>query len=252
MKLKKLKSLFLTLILLSMSVSANAQSVDSIKLMTEEYPPYNFMKDGQSQGISVDLMEEMLKKMGSKKTRKDMPVLPWARSYKMVLKEKNTALFLMTRTSEREASFKWVGPIIDLSIVLTAKKSKNIKISNDSDIMKYKIGTVRDDVGEQLLLGKGISKGKLDRVSKAKSNIKKLKSGKIDLISYDEAVTKWVLKSIGANIGDYEAVYTLQKGAGFYAFHKDTPDSIIKQFQEALDKVKASGKYKQITDKYLK
>ena len=161
---------------------AFAQSMDDLALLTEQYPPFNFKKDGQLQGISIDLLELMLKKAGSQLTRKDIQLLPWARAYKKTMENKNTVLFVTTRTKERENLFKWVGPITDTSIMLIAKKGDDIHINSLEEIKKYKIGVISEDVGEQLLVKDGI-KDNLERVSKTILNIKKLNAGRIDALA---------------------------------------------------------------------
>ena len=40
--------------------------IDNLKMMTEEYPPYNYSENGLVIGIFPDLMGEMLKKVGDK------------------------------------------------------------------------------------------------------------------------------------------------------------------------------------------
>ena len=61
-----------------------AQTINDFRLMTEEYPPYNFTENGVVKGICVDVLAEVLKDMGSSKTAKDIEVLPWARGYSIV------------------------------------------------------------------------------------------------------------------------------------------------------------------------
>ena len=229
-----------------------AQTVDDLVLMTEQYPPFNFEEDGKLQGISVDLLDQMLKKVGSKLTRDDIQLLPWAKGYKAGLTKKNNVIFSTTRTAERETLFKWVGPFAPTRISLTARKDKNIKINTINDVKRYRIGVIRDDVGEQLLVAAGIPKKNLDRTAKAISNIKKLSAGKIDMWSYEETVAKWFIKKNSFNPADYEVVHVLKEGVLSYAFNKDTPDSIIQKLQNALDGIKKSGEYEKILDKYLK
>ena len=234
-----------------------AQTVDDLVLWTEQYPPFNFEENEKLQGISVDLMDIMLKKVNSRLTRDDIQLVPWSKGYKAGLTRKNNVIFGTTRTAERETLFKWVGPFAPTRISLTARKDRNIKINSINDVKKYKIGVIRDDVGEQLLVAAGIPKKNLDRTAKAISIIKKLSSGKIDMWSYEETVAKWFIKNNGFNPVDYEIVHVLKEGVLSYAFHKDTPDSLIQKLQTALDEIKKKpagekSKYEKILDKYLK
>jgi polar amino acid transport system substrate-binding protein len=231
-----------------------AQSVDDIVFMTENYPPFNFEKDGKLQGIATDLMVLILKKLDSKQTREDIRLLPWARGYRLTLNQKNTCLFATTRTAEREKLFKWVGPITTTSIGLLARKERKVKIQSLADLKDYRAGVVRSDIGEQLLVNAGIPLQDLDRVGGTDAtltSITKLNKGRIDVWSYETNVAKWEIKAKGFKVEEYETVYVLKEGELYFAFHKDTPQELLQQLQNALDALKAQATYQNIIDKYL-
>jgi len=221
--------------------------------MTENSPPYNFIQDKELKGTAVDLLVLMLQKVGSTQSRKDIHMLPWSRAYDYVQTKKNTVLFSTTRTSEREKLFKWVGPISQNIIALIAKKDKKIKIKSLHDITKYKIGVVREDIGEQILLNLGISPkqientGGVDAIHKV---IKMLNRDRFEVLSYNEDSAYLEISKLGFDVNDYERVYILSKSELHFAFHKETPKEIINKLQQALDELKKEGVYKKIIDKY--
>lgn len=232
-----------------------SQNINDIKIITEKYPPFNFVEQNKLQGISVDLIVEILKKMGSKKTRESISLQPWARGYSSLQTNKNTCLFSTTRTDEREKQFKWAGPIASTTISLIAKKGKNIKINNPENLKDYKIGVVMDDIGEALLIKNGLSKDALDRaggLDALKNSIMKLEHDRVDLIAYEENVAMWTIKKNKLNSGNYETVYVLKEGELYYAFSKETDDVVVAEFQKALDSVKNDGTLQTILNKYLK
>lgn len=232
--------------------AAAVKEIDAIAFMTEQYPPFNFEKNGVLQGIAVDLLEKMLKEAGSTKTRKNFQLLPWARGYQNVQAVRNTCLFSTTRTREREKIFLWVGPIFPNKVVLTAEGKKNIVIRSTADIKKYRIGVIKDDVGEQLLLQAGIPASSLERVNSSLQNMKKLTMGRIDLWSYGEAVARWQIKEHGFSSNDFKTVYVLQSKDLYYAFHPSSDMALVRSLQQNLDRMKASGEYNRIVDGYLR
>lgn len=247
-----MKRLLLLVWAILLASSLAAQTVDDLFLMTENYAPINFKKDGRLQGISVDTMVEMLKLVGSKQTRKDIRLFPWARGYKMALEQKNTVLFVMTRSEAREPLFQWVGPLVPSNIVLMAKKSQGIQIKSKDDLLQFRrIGAIRDDIGHQLLLQLGIPPKQIHRTTSPTSAVQMLNLGRIDMWAYGRIVALWYIKEFGFDPNDYEEVYTLKQAYQYFAFHKDTPPTLIKQFQEALDQVKASPQFEEIVNKYL-
>jgi polar amino acid transport system substrate-binding protein len=220
--------------------------------MTEQYPPYNFEEDNNIQGITVDTLVLMLQRAGSKQTREDIKLLPWARGYKRVQTEPDTCLFSTTRTEEREHLFKWVGPVAPEVVGLIARKESNIKVESVEDIKNHKIGTIRNDVAEQYLINAGVSIDDMQRVAETISNIAKLNLGRIDLWAYDENVAMWELKESGFNPADYESVHVLGRKNQYFACHKGTSDTVIQELQAALDALKEDGEYEKILDRYLR
>lgn len=43
----------------------------------------------------------------------------------------------------------------------------------------------------------------------------------------------------------------LSDSKGYLVFNRSTPDSVIQQWQEALDQIRQSGRYKQLVQQYL-
>ncbi|MCP3942134.1 MAG: ABC transporter substrate-binding protein [Desulfobacteraceae bacterium] len=248
----RLKSLLVIFIVLISSSVVFATGFPKLLIATEEYAPYNFKKDGKVQGIAVDMMVELLKKVGSSQSLKDIKLGSWARGYKNVLEKPNAVLFSTTRTKEREGLFKWVCPINTLITEAIALKSRNIKITSNKELLNYKIGTVRDDVGDQLVITAGVPKDKLDRVSSYEVNIKKLNGGRIDLyISSMSNVTVYANK-MGIDPDRFESVYVLDESHLCYAFNKGVSDDVINKLQTAYNELIADGTFDKISKKYKK
>ena len=132
-----------------------------------------------------------------------------------------------------------------------ARKESGIKLSSVKEAEKYKIGAVRDDVGEQLVEAGGINKEKLSLGVSGESLAKMLAAKRIDLLAYEENVVNWNLKKSNLNPGDFEVVFVLKKSELYYALHKDSDAAAVKELQQALDAVKKSAEYSAIMKKYL-
>jgi polar amino acid transport system substrate-binding protein len=230
------------------------QSIDEIYFMTEYYPPFNYYENDHLQGISVDLLVSILDRLESIQTRQDIHLVPWARGYSQLLNNRNTSLFSITRSEEREDKFKWVGPIYSNTISVIARKDRNIRINSVEELKKYEICSVIEDIGEQLLVEAGIELDSLNRIGGVTvlyQGIRMLDLGRVDLFAYDEDVLNWELREKGIDSDDYETVYILKKSELHYAFHIETVDSLTESFQSALDDLKEDGTYQIILDRYL-
>lgn len=233
---------------------SHADTVNDLEILTENFAPFNFYRDGKIQGISVDLLHKILKRTGATKSRKDFRVLPWTRGYRTALQIKNTILFTTARSKTRETLFKWVGPIIKNRSVLIAKKARNIRIKDKDDLNRYIIGVVVDDAGEQNLLQAGVSHKNIYRTvsETGGANLgKMLAADRIDLWAYGEITAFWNLKESGFLPEEYEVVYVLQESEAYFALNKDTDDMIVSQLQRALDAIRNSGEFNTVVQNYL-
>ena len=71
------------------------------------------------------------------------------------------------------------------------------------------------------------------------------------MLAYDRYAVLWNLQTLGENLSDYEEIYTLKNIDYYYAFNRDTDDVIIAKLQAALNQLKASGKFNEISQRYL-
>ena len=226
------------------------EPMPAFHIMTEHWIPYQFLKDDTLQGISVDLLVDLLKRVGSIQGRADIEIVPWARGYRFAQKEENAILFLTSRTPQRETLFKWVGPVIQNRWELIAKKSRHLKFDLQDDLLNHTYGTVIDDVGEQFLVDLGIQRERLERTSAYTNCIKMLRAGRVDMVAMSWETFSLFAGREAIDTSDYESVFTLASSDLYYAFHKNAPQWIVAKFQEALDALKAEGKLDALKEKY--
>lgn len=233
-----------------------ANNLSHLTYFTESYPPYNYRDNYQLTGIAVDLLDAAVSKFETEFDPSQIQLVPWARGYKLTKIGKDTVLFSMTRTAYRESTFEWVGPISATRVVLFASKSRQLKITQQSQLKQYNIGVIRDDIGEQSLLALGVNKDQIHRAHNARYLVQMLELKRIDLWAYDELVGRWLIKNSGLNADDFEVVYTLKDSQLYYAFSKDSDPELRQKLQQGIDQVKstvqANGltEYENIVSKY--
>ena len=223
-------------------MAANADSLGKLSFITENYAPYNYRKNGKTQGTTVELLLRMFRQAGTDRGLDDIEVMNWARGYNLAQTRENTVLFSTTRTESRENLFKWVGPIAPTRILIVGKKESGITISTFEDMKQYRIGAVRDDIGELLLLNNGIEPGNIYRTNSSSNTAKMLIAGRIDLWAYEGRVAFFNLREQGENPDDYEVLKVLEESHLYFAVQKDTSDTLVRRLQKALDEVRAAEK----------
>lgn len=240
--MKNLSLVFASLFLFSAQPLLSAD----LTILTENLPPLNYIKDGELVGPSVEIVKEIQRRVGS---REKIQVYPWARAYKMALKDENVVLFSTTHTKERDDKFKWVGPLATKRDILVAKKSLGIIINNLDDAKKVgHIGTLRDDTREILLKRHGFTN--LEPVSDEQLNAQKLVLERIDLWAYKIPGLRTVCELAGVDHNELEEVYHLREIDVSIAFSKKTSDSIVKKWKNAFDEMIVDGTIIQIRRKW--
>lgn len=222
----------------------------TLTVVTEEYPPYNFL-DGNTHkisGMATEIVEEILKRT---ETSYKLGIYPWARAYQMAQDAPNVLIYAIGRNEHRETLFKWVDVIAPYDVYLYRLKSRpEVKVQSVEDIRHYRIGAVRDDVRAQYLERAQVP---LDLAVEDSSNAKKLASRRIDMFPIDELAMVALYKREGLDPASVVKVFKLDAlSAGLYmAFSKQTSDDLVRKCKLALAEIKRDGTFERIRVKYL-
>jgi len=222
---------------------------ETLQVVTEEYPPYNYTENGKVTGFCTDVVREILKR-----TELDHSIQshPWTDSYQKARTEPNVLIYSMGRNVEREPLFKWVDVIARTEVFLYKLRSRpDIKIKTFNDVKKYKIGTVQDDFRTQWLLQQGI-KDQLTLVTDDRQNMRNLFEHKIDIFPIGEYVAYNIAHQEGHAYNSLEkAMYIKDMSADLYmAFSKQTPDVMVEKCKKTLFEIKKDGTYEKIKSRY--
>ena len=138
--------LFRTVILLGLVclLNINIQSSDNLVIMTEDWPPLNYVENEELTGPAVDIVREIQRKVNN--TNKIL-VFPWKRAYAYTVEQKNKVLFSMVYSKKRDLLFKWVGPIAEKRYSLYANKSFKKLTGHESSKVIGKTPRILQGVG---------------------------------------------------------------------------------------------------------
>ncbi len=201
-----------------------------IKIMTENFQPFNYQEDNQIKGICVDIVRALLNKINHPD---NIIVLPWSRAYRDIQNNENHALFSTVRSKERENKFKWVGPILTSNAAFFAKKGSGIKIEKLEDAKRVRsIGVIKDYYTHLYLKKLGFRN--IDVVVEYQSHlqIKKLINNRLDLFLINEIAGKHLAIKNHIDTQQLEIVYKLKIEGLYIAFNKKTNMQIINKWQK--------------------
>ena len=238
-----LLSCFVTLLLSSASLAGD----DKIKLITENFPPFGYLENGELKGIGPEIVERLTR--SSEINASSIQVLPWKRGYKMTLTDPNTALFSMHRISQREPQFYWVGPLFSMRSYLFARSNSSFRIIKIEDIKKTETILVQEGGSSEVLL-KDLGFTSLLPVSNPEHQLRMLLKGRASLYYTTDVAITHQLQVSGTPLNAIKPVFELDKSDFYIAFSKSTEPQIIETWQHQLDKIKQTDWYKNILKKY--
>jgi len=245
MKMIGIKKLLLVGFGISIIFATNILAKNDLTIMTENWPPLNYVEDNVLKGPAVDIVRAIQKKINNENK---ILVFPWKRAYTYTLEQKNKMLFSMVHSKKRDLLFKWVGPIAEKRYSLYAKKGFTGKIKTLEDAKKFFIGVQREGFTEQYLESRGFTN--LQKANNATQNARMLLRERLDLMFDSYSTFSKTVKQYEMNKNDFIEVLQVQRSLMYLAFNKYTPDETITLWQNAYNELYESGAIEEIFKKY--
>lgn len=221
-----------------------------LKVVTENWPPYNYQLNGEVAGLGSEIVTSVLTKA---KIPVNIAIYPWARAYLMATQEPDILIYTIGRTPERENLFKWVGKIAPRKMYLFKLKSrKDISLHSLDDARRYTIGLVRNSASHLSLKSQGFeNNGKLALVIEDVQNLKMLLSGRIELMAGNELALAYMARMHNLQYSNLERCILLSdKGHYYFALSKKTDQHVYVALTEAYEVLEKTGELDRIRAKY--
>jgi len=218
-----------------------------LTLLTEENPPYNYRDtNGDISGSSTEVVKEILRRLNQDT---DLEIVPWSVGYGRTLAEPVTGLYSTARTPERDSLFRWVGPIESYHFTFYARNGSGISLpSLEAARNAGVIGVVRDDTRHQYLVARNMNTLLLFPDDEA--CVRALMNGEIDLWLGSSDTAPETARRAGVSPEDLALLYQVTQVELFIAFNRETPEPLIRAWQDTLDEMKSDGSYPAILARY--
>ena len=230
--------------LLCMAWLPGIAPAQAIRAVTEA-TPWTYLRDGKPAGSAIEIVEMTLARAGLADHK--VSIYPWARSYDLALHEPNVLIFMIARTPAREPLFKWAGEFMKMEYHLYRLKERSeVRVRSLDDARGYSVGVVRDDVRQQFLQRKGLSR--LVVSSESIDSFRKLLNRQVDLLPLTSSETTSLCRQTGTDCSRLERVLTLNELSTslYMAYSAATPDATVERTRRAFAQVKAEGGLKRL------
>lgn len=261
-----LLALFILLVSNVLSTSA-AEDVRPLIIVGGTWAPYEYYEIDQITGINVEVIEIIMDRL-------DIPYeirfLPFSASYKMVQEGSADAHLSLSYKESREEFVYYTPDQIQFGkdktipqnylhmseyVFFTNKEYKSLEINSYEDIKKYgyKLGIIEGYSYNSEFWDANLTATTIKDTTEA---FRKLEHNEIELLFMDKTGGIADLKSIMLlqEIGHLDKVFLSKPYSVQFSKNSDFPDieDVMNKFNIELSKLKETGEYQAIYDKYLK
>lgn len=214
----------------------------ALSVVTEEAISlqYKSAKTNKMEGPAAVLVEKVIKAAELEFSTK---VLPWARAYKEAEDTKNTLIYSILRTPEREDKFHWLGVIAKPQYYLFALKDAKFTQANDVNAFKnYRIATLSDSANHQLLESNGFTH--LITLNDTKNVFELLKRKRVDFITANKRTFKTICNFNSEKCDDIVAIAPIKMPASsllYFAINKASDPALVKRLQDSYKALLLKG-----------
>ncbi len=210
-------------------------SLARTRFLTEEYPPLNSGMNGTIAGVGPDTLRAVLGQFNLTLRPEQLRLTTWTDAYRTALEQNETVVFSTARTNDREALFRWAGPIARLQYVVMADRDRMVR---GDDLAGYRIVTMRDDAAGTYLRALGVPESAIRTETDPAALVAALRNGDADAIAYPLITTTALLARYGVDPDRFEVVRVLGDRDMYFAFNRNVSPIVIQAFNQSLDALK--------------
>ncbi|TVU77861.1 MULTISPECIES: transporter substrate-binding domain-containing protein [Pseudoalteromonas] len=215
--------------------SVYVQAKEPILVVTELAPPNQVLIDGEVAGEGTQFIRDIFAEAD---LTPNIQMYPWARAYKIADELKNTFIYSLARTVEREDKFYWIGPVERFELGFIGLSERDDLIINTTEQAKvYKIAMQRNDFSTQTLAKLGFEVVLTSDIQKSYSL---LLAKKVDLIVDDPLYMQQMSDYLKLKPAHLKFIYKIDELTidAYLAANKKTDMHLIESLQAAFFKIK--------------
>ena len=222
------------------------------RLVTFEYPPYEYTENGEVKGMAVDIVRAAFKWMNHDVS---IEVYPWSRCQMLFERGEVDGIFTFFQNDARQAFTLFSKEtVVTQTISLWVLKHSRIEFNGDlTRLQAYNFGvTPKTSYGERFDTAVKYDLIRTEAAQSIESNILKLQKGRIDIWVSNRDGALHELKRLGLTHRVRELKQPIQVVPAYVGFSRLRQHAALRdQFDQAVAALKLSGTYDAIVQKYL-
>ena len=232
------------------AIALASPSAQSVTLLTEENPPFNYTESGKLTGIATEIVLETVRRA---RLPMKIDVLPWNVAFQRARAERETCLFATARLENRERLFTWIGPLANNYWGVYGRSDFAIPIRKLEDLKPFRIGGVAGDAKVDYLKENAVTNIRTVRDDKANPPRLLLPAAdrkRIDLWITGLYAARDVAKAAG--VQDVKLVFIAREIPLYLACSPQTSAETLQALGDAFAEIKAEGLRERVSAAYEK
>jgi polar amino acid transport system substrate-binding protein len=231
----------------TISAGARAAGQESVvRIVSERFPPFSYEEAGVVKGASTDVVRAVMEKAG---LRHSIEILPWTRAFDAARHERNTFIYSVARTKEREGQLIWVGKICERRLALYCLKERTDLLGHPlAELKASTFAVIQGDASAALILKLGVSERNLHLLRDAEADLaaNHVLEGRSDFFVSNPERLQYATKGTPLE-GRFRQHSVLWEGDGYYLAANPASDpALVGRVREAFGSLAAQGALKGI------
>ncbi|GAB2877271.1 amino acid ABC transporter substrate-binding protein [Pseudoduganella ginsengisoli] len=238
-------AVFLLALLCSIAMAAEADL--PLRIFGMDSRPVSFIEDGKPTGLVVELAQEVQRRLG----RSDpIEIVPWIRALSIAKNDRRVLLLSIVPTPERSKTMVYAGPLflVKVAVFARADRAEALRAAGH-DLKAWRTGARRGSIFAHVAQREGFSL--TDETNSSDLGARMLMQGRFDLWVEGEETAGVALEHMGYRRSDVVLLRTLSTEDVFFAFTSDTPQELVRAWNDALRDMKRDGTFLRIHRKWL-
>lgn len=234
---------------------SSVHSGTSLNLGTDDFPPYEFEKNGEVTGLCTEIVKKVIQRLNMDVN--SLKIYPWKRGMFNLEHGIIDALYTAGRDKEREKKFIYPSEELIMTrwVLFIKKKDTNIlKFDSLKDLRGKKIGVTLGYNYTPEFWDFLKQEQNYEEVRTNAQNFKKLAASRLDYVVSEYGVGLFILKKLKLNDKITALLNNLIKIEPQYIMfsRKTITEGFVRKFSDELTTFKTTSQYQIIMDKYLK
>jgi polar amino acid transport system substrate-binding protein len=224
--------------------AAPASQTSPTQIYVNGVAPFAYNEQGSYRGLLYDMLAALRARMGGDYVIRPVPL----RRAQVMLETEPEALATLARFAETENRYRWLCKLADDQLVLVTRAGATYDLSSLAAVRHLRVGVLLGGPAESAARHAGLTR--IETVSSAASNARKLASGRIDVWFTARSIAQFEQRGVGGRLEDLRIGAGVQTVSQYLAAPRSMAEREAQKWQSACNALHDNGAFDRISQSY--